>query len=88
VLLATGRAPQAEENFRKALTPDGTAEAWFGLGTALGAQGRHAEAEPALTTALRLDPHNADFRNALATCLERLGRAEESTAVRSGPGLQ
>ncbi len=86
VLLATGRAPLAEETFRKALALGESAEAWFGLGSALGAQNRHAEAESALTTALRLDTGNTDFRNALAACLDRLGRSSESTAVRSGLG--
>ena len=84
VLLSTGRASLAEESFRKALALDETAEAWFGLGTALGAQDRHAEAESALATALKLDTRNADFRNALATCLEHLGRSTESETVRSG----
>ncbi len=88
VLLATGRVPQAEASFRKALTLGETAEAWFGLGTALGAQDRHTDAEPALATALRLQTKNAVFREALAKCLEHLGRSEESAAVRTGSGFQ
>ena len=84
VLLATGRAPQAEESFRKALALSESAEAWFGLGTALGAMDRHAEAEPALATALRLEPGNAFFRKALAACLDRVGRSAESATVRAG----
>lgn len=78
VLLATGRAPQAEGSFRKALTLGDTAEAWFGLGTALGAQDRLAEAEPALATALRLDAGSTVFREALAACRDRLGHSAES----------
>ena len=85
VLLATGRLPQAEEYFRKALTLAETPEAWFGLGTALSAMDRHAEAEPALANALRLKSGSKVFREALATCLDRLGRFDESLAVRSGP---
>ena len=77
LLLATGRAPQAEGSFRKALTLGDTAEAWFGLGTALGAQDRHAEAESALATALRLDTRSTVFRDALAACRDRLGRSAE-----------
>jgi tetratricopeptide (TPR) repeat protein len=88
VLLATGRVPQAEESFRKALALGVSAEAWFGLGTALGAQERHAEAEPALAAALRLDGGNAVFREALAVCLDRLGRTAESMGVRAGPAAK
>ncbi len=84
VLLTTGSAQEAEESYRKALTLSETAEAWFGLGTALDAQGRHADAEPALTAALRLKTDNTVFRDALARCLERLGRSDESAAVRGG----
>jgi Flp pilus assembly protein TadD len=84
-LLATGRVVEAEACFRKALTLGETAEAWFGLGSALGAQERHADAEPPLASALRLDPGSAVFREALATCLERLGRTAESMGVRAGP---
>ena len=84
VLLATGHASQAEEAYRKALTLGETAEAWLGLGMALGAQDRHAEAEPALATALRLDTGNTVYREALAACLDRLGRSAESATVRTG----
>ncbi|MDH3512918.1 MAG: tetratricopeptide repeat protein, partial [Gammaproteobacteria bacterium] len=84
VLVATGRAQEAEQSYRKALTLGDRAEAWFGLGTALSALERHADAEPALSRALRLDSSNADFRNALATCLDRQGRSAESAAVRAG----
>jgi tetratricopeptide (TPR) repeat protein len=84
VLLATGRLPRAEESFRKALALGETAEAWFGLGTALGAQERHAEAEPALAAALRHNAGSAVFREALASCLDRLERSEEAAAVRKG----
>jgi tetratricopeptide (TPR) repeat protein len=82
LLLATGRLPQAEETFRKALALGETAEAWFGLGTALGAQNRHAEAEPALTSALRLNTDSTVFREALANCLDQLGRSADSASVR------
>lgn len=75
VLLATGRATEAEASFRKALALGETAEAWFGLGTALGAQGRHAEAEPALASAVRLDSSSAAFHEALSVCHDRLGRS-------------
>lgn len=84
VLLATGRALQAEETFREALALGENAEASFGLGLALSALDRHADAEPALASALRLDVSNAGFREALANCLEHLGRSDESAAVRAG----
>jgi tetratricopeptide (TPR) repeat protein len=86
VLLATGRAPQAEETFRKALELGKTAAAWFGLGSALVVQNRHADAEPPLAAALRFNPDSAIFRQALATCLERLERADEAAGVRAGAG--
>ena len=84
LLLTTGRAQEAEDSYRKALALGETAEAWFGLGTALGALDRHAEAEPALTSALRLNTGSTVFREALAKCLDQLGRSTDSAAVRAG----
>lgn len=83
-LLAAGRMPQAEEAFRLALKISEIPEAWYGLGIALGAQNSLAEAESALSAALRLDSGKNDFRVALAQCLERMGRTDESAWVRAG----
>lgn len=86
VLLGTGRFLQAEERFRKALTLGDVAEAWFGIGMALGALDRHAEAEPALAKASQTASKSVVFREAWANCLDRLGRADESAAVLAGSG--
>lgn len=73
VLLGTGRADQAEPVYRRALGIGESAEAWFGLGSTLGALGRDAEAEPALGTASRMKPGDTDMQFAHAACVARLG---------------
>jgi tetratricopeptide (TPR) repeat protein len=73
VFLGTGRAEQAETAFRKALAIGESAEAWFGMGSALGALGRDRDAEPALDTACHLKPGDQDMAAAYAACLARLG---------------
>lgn len=73
VLIGTGRAAEAETVFLKALSIGESAEAWFGLGSALGALDRHSEAEPALAAACRLKRGDVDMEFAHAACVARLG---------------
>jgi Flp pilus assembly protein TadD len=73
VLIGTGRAEQAETVYRKALAIGESAEAWLGLGTALGMLGRDTEAEPALSTAFRMKPGDVDMQSAYTACIMRMG---------------
>jgi tetratricopeptide (TPR) repeat protein len=69
----------AIDHYRRATTLDsGFAEAYIGLGTALVAEKRYAEAVPALETAVRLSPDDPMAHYNLATALSRVGRKEEA----------
>jgi tetratricopeptide (TPR) repeat protein len=84
LLLATGRAAEAEDCFRKALALDESAPA-PGQGATLGARGHDTETGPARASALRVNDRNAVIRRSLADCLEHLGRSAEAAVVRAGP---
>jgi len=60
VLMAMGKYPEAEEQFRASLTHDpGSAKVHNNLGASLAAQGRYREAEKEFIVSLQLDPHYA-----------------------------
>jgi tetratricopeptide (TPR) repeat protein len=73
VFLGTGRAIEAESAYRQALEIGDMAEAWFGLGTTLGALERDTEALTALEAACRMKPDDADMRAAHSACIARQG---------------
>jgi tetratricopeptide (TPR) repeat protein len=84
VFLGTGRVQQAEEVFQRALALGDSAEAWFGLGMALSTMNRDTEAEPAFAAAVQLASGSHVFREALAACLDKLGRSAEAETSRAG----
>ncbi|HTQ53010.1 MAG TPA: tetratricopeptide repeat protein [Bryobacteraceae bacterium] len=69
----------AIDHFRHAATLDaGFADAFIGLGRTLLADGRTAEAIPALESAVKLNPNSAMAHYELATAYSRSGRKEEA----------
>lgn len=74
-----GDTAGAIDHYRRATTLDsGFAEAYIGLGTALVAEKRYAEAVPVLETAVKLSPDDPMAHYNLATALSRVGRKEEA----------
>ena len=74
------------------LKPD-FADAWFNLGNALQALGRHADAIPSYEQTLRYRPGDAVAHNNLGVALESVGRPDEAlghyqAALRLQPGLR
>lgn len=75
----SGQASTAEAHARELLRQNSRdAEAWSGLGAALRAQARLAEAESAYRRALALRPDYAIARHNLGALLSQLHRAEEA----------
>jgi len=69
----------AIDHYKRATTLDaGFAEAYVGLGAALVAEKRYAEAVPPLQTAVKLSPDDPMAHYNLATALGRVGRKEEA----------
>jgi tetratricopeptide (TPR) repeat protein len=70
-----GDTASAEEHFRLAVrAAPGYTQAWVSLAATLGMESRFAEAQEALSTALQLDPNNADalqLRKALSDALAK-----------------
>jgi tetratricopeptide (TPR) repeat protein len=74
-----GDTAGAIEHYKRAATLDsGFAEAYIGLGSALVAEKRYAEAVPPLETAVKLAPDDPMAHYNLATALSRVGRKEEA----------
>jgi tetratricopeptide (TPR) repeat protein len=57
----------------------GSANAWYELGTVLGAQGRHAEALEAIDRSVRINDKNPQHLKDLGVALFNVGRFAEST---------
>jgi tetratricopeptide (TPR) repeat protein len=74
-----GDRAAAIDHYKRATTLDsGFAEAYVGLGSALVAEKRYAEAVPPLETAVKLAPDDPMAHYNLATALSRVGRKEEA----------
>jgi tetratricopeptide (TPR) repeat protein len=79
IAATAGDTAGAIDHYRRATTLDsGFAEAYVGLGSALVAEKRYAEAVPALETAVKLSPDDPTAHYNLATALSRVGRKEEA----------
>jgi Tfp pilus assembly protein PilF len=78
VHLREGRAPLAEEEFKKAIKQDGKNPYFFkGLGQSLAAQRKFKDAAEAFRKALELNPYFVDVRNDLGMALILSGKREE-----------
>jgi tetratricopeptide (TPR) repeat protein len=74
-----GDTASAIDHYKRATTLDsGFAEAYVGLGSALVAEKRYAEAVPPLETAVKLTPDDPMAHYNLATAFSRVGRKEEA----------
>jgi tetratricopeptide (TPR) repeat protein len=74
-----GDTAAAIDHYKRATTLDaGFAEAYVGLGSALVAEKRYAEAVPPLETGVKLSPDDPMAHYNLATALSRVGRKEEA----------
>jgi len=74
-----GDTALAIDHYKRATTLDsGFAEAYVGLGSALVAEKRYAEAVPPLETAVKLAPDDPMAHYNLATAFSRVGRKEEA----------
>ena len=79
MLLEPAIPRRAIDHYKRATTLDaGFAEAYVGLGSALVAEKRYAEAVPPLETAVKLAPDDPMAHYNLATALSRVGRKEEA----------
>jgi tetratricopeptide (TPR) repeat protein len=77
LLFGAGRAAEAETAYREALAlASDDAAAWAGLGAALNAQARHAEAASAFAALLALDPTYFDTHEATFAVYEASRRNE------------
>ncbi len=81
VQAAKGSLEEAVGNYRSALQVEPSAQAFNGLGKALGQLGRHDEAIEQFNQALRLDPENAEARLNLA--IARAGQGNPEAAEKS-----
>jgi len=78
VHLREGRAPLAEEEFKKAIKQDGKNPYFYkGLGQSLAAQRKFKDAADAFRKALELNPYFVDVRNDLGMALILSGKKEE-----------
>ena len=74
--------PEAERSFREAIRQgSANADAWFFLGKALQAQGKHRDAAEAFATAYSKDPSSHDYAFAHGQSLLRQKRVEDAERI-------